>query len=292
MATMEARQIKFTKLEGLGNDFVLIDGREDSFWQSAPTDQLADLAVRLCDRHFGIGADGMLLLLPSQQANYQVRIFNPDGSEAGVCGNGLRCVVRYLWDNKLISEDLISIETSSGVKLPAVLAEEGILKAVEIDLGEPRLLRKEIPLTGPPDEKFIDQPIEAGGCQFQATCVSMGNPHCVIFVPDVNAVDLEALGPELENHPLFPERANVEFVQVLDRKNIVIRVWERGAGATLACGSGACAAVVAAGLNDLAERAAIAQLPGGRLLIEWDKDDNHVVMTGPAEKVFEGAIEI
>lgn len=289
---METRQIKFTKLEGLGNDFVLIDGLTEPGWEEFPTDQLADLAVKLCDRHFGIGADGILLLLKSAKANFLVRIFNPDGSEAGICGNGLRCVVRYLWDKKLISEDLISIETLSGIKLPAVIVEDGWLKAIEVDMEEPGLLRKEIPMTGPPEEKFINQPIEACGCQFQATCVSMGNPHCVIFVPDVEAIDLETLGPALENHPLFPERTNVEFVQVVDRKNIIIRVWERGAGITMACGSGTCASVVAASLNDLTDRAVIADLPGGRLLIEWDSDDNHVVMTGPAEKVFEGVVEI
>lgn len=289
---MAVRQIKFSKLEGLGNDFILIDGLAETGWEDLPAEQLADLAVRLCDRHFGIGADGLLILLKSAKASYRVRIINSDGSEAGICGNGLRCVVRYLWDKKLISEDLISIETLSGIKLPAVLVEDGQLKAVEVDMDEPKLSRKEIPMTGPPNEKFIDQPIEAGGCEFKATCLSMGNPHCVIFVPDIDAVDLEALGPALENHPLFPERTNVEFVQVSDRKNIAIRVWERGAGITLACGSGACASVVAANLNNLTERAAIATLPGGKLLIEWDTDDNHVMMTGPAAKVFEGTVEI
>lgn len=289
---MAGRQIKFTKLEGLGNDFILIDGLAETGWENFPSDQLVDLAVRLCDRHFGVGADGLLILLKSAKASYRVRIINSDGSEAGICGNGLRCVVRYLWDKKLISEDLISIETLSGIKLPAVLVEDGVLKAVEVDMDEPKLLRKDIPMTGPAGEKFINQPIEAGGCQLLATCLSMGNPHCVIFVPDINAVDLGTLGPALEDHPLFPERTNVEFVQVLDRKNISIRVWERGAGVTMACGSGACASVVAASLNNLTERAAIATLPGGKLLIEWDSDDDHVMMTGPANKIFEGVVEI
>jgi diaminopimelate epimerase len=282
--------MKFTKMQGSGNDFILIDGVTNPAALNS-VESWEDTAAALCDRHFGIGADGLILVLPSDKADFKMRIFNSDGSEAEMCGNGLRCFSRFVWENKLTEKDIISVETLAGIMVPAIIVENNVVKAVEVDLGEPHLKPAEIPFTGASGEEALAARLEATGQKFTITAVSMGNPHCVIFTEDVEKIDLEKIGPAIENHPAFPNQTNVEFVQVLTEKEIKVRVWERGAGATLACGTGAAASVVAASLNKKTERRVLVHLPGGNLLIEWNKD-NHVILTGPAEKVFVGEIEI
>lgn len=283
-------KLKFTKMQGTGNDFILIDGlsRPEEFNN---VDNWEDLAAQLCDRHFGIGADGLILILPSDKADFKMRIFNPDASEAEMCGNGIRCFTRFVRENKLTEKDIISVETLAGIMVPAGLVEKGVFKAVEVDLGEPHLKRSEIPMTGPEAEKVFNETLKVGSQNFQITAVSMGNPHCVIFTDNLEKINLAQIGPEIENHPNFPNRTNVEFVEVLTDKEIKVGVWERGAGLTLACGTGAAATVVAANLNQKTGRRVLVHLPGGNLLIEWD-ENNHLILTGPAEKIFEGEIEL
>ncbi|MBU1616884.1 MAG: diaminopimelate epimerase [Candidatus Margulisbacteria bacterium] len=260
----------FTKMQGLGNDFVLIDGRKEKLDQL----DLKQLAIGLCDRHFGIGADGLLLVWPSTKAHYRMQIINPDGSEAEMCGNGIRCFARYVYETDKLSEEVISVETLAGTLLPAVIKENGRISNVEVDMGEPKITDN-LQLT-------------TNNQTYNVQEVSMGNPHAVIFVDDLGGLDLAAIGPEIENNPHFPNRTNVEFVKVLNDKELEVRVWERGAGETLACGTGACAALVAANLAGKTGRRALVRLPGGNLDIEWG-EDSHVLMRGPAEKVFEGS---
>ena len=275
--------LNFVKLEGLGNDFILIDGIK----QDLAKYNFAELAPKLCDRNFGIGADGILILLKSDKANYRMRIFNADGSEPEMCGNGIRCFARYIYE-EYEHTSVLSIETLAGIMLPVLDPQNNL---IEVDMGEPVLEAKKIPvdLSG---EKLIDQDIEAGGEKFKFTPVSMGNPHAVIFVDDVKKVDLAKYGPLIETHQLFPKKTNVEFIDIVSRQEINFRVWERGAAETLACGTGACAAVVAGVLNDKTNRKVLVHLPGGDLLIEWQVEDNHVSMAGPAYEVFRGQIKI
>ena len=273
--------MKFTKWQGTGNDFVIVNGFEETI-----VDYSAK-AIELCDRHFGIGADGLILVLPSAIADFRMRIFNSDGSEAEMCGNGIRCFARYVYENGLLDKTELSVETLAGIIRPKLLPADGKETLVCVDMGEPRLNRGEIPMTGEPAGRVIDVPLVVGGADYRITCVSMGNPHCVIFTDAVEELDLPTLGRPIEGHPWFPRKTNVEFVQVLDRQNLRMRVWERGAGVTLACGTGTCATVVAAVLNDKTDRKVRVRLDGGELLIEW-RDDNHVYMTGPAVEVFRG----
>ncbi|OBA05566.1 diaminopimelate epimerase [Paenibacillus polymyxa] len=276
--------MEFTKMNGLGNDFIVWYGH-----QELPSD-VAELAVRLCDRHFGIGADGLVYILPSNKADFRMRIINSDGSEAEQCGNAIRCAAKYVYDNKHINREQITIETlGAGVQQVELTVENGTVRMVKVDMGEPILEGLKIPTTLDLTS-VINEPIEAGGSGFRFTAVSMGNPHCVIYVEDAPSFELEALGPKLECHPLFPKKTNVEFATVRSRKHIDMRVWERGAGPTLACGTGACATLVASVLNGYSDRRAIVSLKGGDLDIEWSVDDNHIYMTGPAEIVFEGRI--
>lgn len=273
--------MQFSKWHGIGNDFVIINGL------NVAIDDLEATAVKMCDRNFGIGADGLIVILPSNTADFRMRIINSDGSEPEMCGNGIRCFARYVYENKLTAKTELTVETLAGIIRPSLLIEQGQVIAVRVDMGQPRLLRKEIPMSGTPDSRAVSVPLNVGENTYDVTCVSMGNPHCVIFMPDVENLDIVSLGHPIEVHPLFPRKINVEFVQVLDRRTLRMRVWERGAGVTLACGTGACASTVAAILNGKTERKVDIRLDGGKLEIEW-ADDNHVYMTGPAVEVFRG----
>jgi diaminopimelate epimerase len=277
--------IAFSKYQGLGNDFILIDNRH----QDTPIID-AEEAIIWCDRHFGIGADGIIFVLPGRDGtDYTMRIFNSDGSEPEMCGNGIRCMAKYIADleDKIDVAVTYKIHTLAGTITPQVL-EEG---QVQVDMGEPHLLAVEIPTTlGKPNEKVINQTMEVDGKTWTVTCVSMGNPHCMTFVEDANSIPLEILGAKFESHPVFPKKTNTEFVQVIRPDYLRMRVWERGAGITLACGTGACATVVAGVLTDKCDRYCTVELPGGCLQIEWSLLDNRVYMTGPAELVFKGEV--
>lgn len=277
--------IEFTKYHGLGNDFILIDNRSSS----VPI-VTAEQAIKLCDRHFGIGADGVIFALPGEnETDYTMRIFNSDGSEPEMCGNGIRCLAGFLADleGESRNKDSYRIHTLAGVMTPQLLSDG----QVKVDMGLPRLLAGEIPTTlAPAEEKVISQPLAVAGQIWEVTCVSMGNPHCVTFVEDVAAIELETIGSKFEHHPAFPQRINTEFMQVVRRDYLKMRVWERGAGITLACGTGACAALVAGVLTGKCDRTATIELPGGCLQIEWSEADQRIYMTGPAERVFTGQL--
>jgi diaminopimelate epimerase len=276
--------IEFTKYQGLGNDFILIDNRHQLQPCLTP-----EQAVRVCDRHFGIGADGVIFVLPGQQkADYTMRIFNSDGSEPEMCGNGIRCLARFIAELEPVAQaSSYQIHTLAGIITPQ-LKPNG---QVTVDMGQPRLKAAEIPTNlGHADAKVIDQPLGVADQSWLVTCVSMGNPHCITFVEDVTAIPLEILGPQFEHHPAFPQRTNTEFIQIVQPNHLKMRVWERGAGITLACGTGACAALVAGVLTERCEQKAAIELPGGLLEIEWSALDQAVYMTGPAEKVFSGSI--
>ncbi|PZD93800.1 diaminopimelate epimerase [Paenibacillus sambharensis] len=276
--------MEFTKMHGLGNDFIVVAGE-----QSLP-DNASELAIELCNRFFGIGADGLVYILPSEQADFRMRIINSDGSEAEQCGNAIRCVAKYVYDNGLIDRTEITIETlGAGVQKVQLTVQDGRVEKVRVDMGEPILNGLQVPTTVDAAQ-VVAHPIEVDGREFRFTAVSMGNPHCVIYVDDAVGFDLQAWGPKLETHPLFPRKTNVEFVTVKSRDYADMRVWERGAGPTLACGTGACATLVSSVLNGHTDRTATVSLKGGDLLIEWNEDDNHVYMTGPASVVFRGTV--
>lgn len=277
-------EIEFTKYHGLGNDFILIDNRADT--QPIIT---SEQAVQLCDRHFGIGADGVIFALPGEDGtDYTMRIFNSDGSEPEMCGNGIRCLAQFIADLEgADAKPEYRIHTLAGVIIPKIEGEG----KVRVDMGMPQLLAAQIPTTlAEPEQKAIAVPIQVAGQSWEVTCVSMGNPHCITFVEDVAAIPLEVIGPQFEHHPAFPQRTNTEFIQVVRPDYVKMRVWERGAGVTLACGTGACAAVVAGVLTDKSDRKATVELPGGCLEIEWAQQDQRVYMTGPAQRVFRGKV--
>jgi diaminopimelate epimerase len=274
--------IEFTKYHGLGNDFILIDNRTTPEPLLTPED-----AVQWCDRHFGIGADGVIFALPGQDGtDYTMRIFNNDGSEPEMCGNGIRCLAKFIAELEKTTEPRsYKIHTLGGLITPKLEAN-GL---ITVDMGKPRLLAAEIPTTlTAADQKVVNQSLEVAGKTWQVTCVNMGNPHCVTFVDDVAAIPLETLGPQFETHPVFPKKINTEFIQVVRSDYLKMRVWERGAGITLACGTGACASLVAGVLNGKCARRATVELPGGLLQIEWSEADDRLYMTGPAEKAFVG----
>ena len=273
--------MKFTKWQGTGNDFVIVNGFEETIVD------YSSKAIEVCDRHYGIGADGLIMVLPSSIADFQMRIINSDGSEPEMCGNGIRCFARYVYESGLTNKTELCVETLAGIIRPTLLVENDLVGSVCVDMGEPRLRQGEIPTAGNPMEKVINELLTVGDCTHRITCVSMGNPHCVIFTENVDSMDLPAFGKPIEEHPFFPRKTNVEFVQVMDRRNLRMRVWERGAGVTLACGTGTCATVVAAVLNNITDRKVKVRLDGGELLVEW-REDNHVYMTGPAVEVFRG----
>lgn len=266
-------------MHGIGNDFVLLDAIRENLGET----DFPELAVRMCERRRGIGADGILVAEKASEGRFRMRMWNPDGSESEMCGNGIRCFARYLVDLGHSPERQLQVETGAGLLRPVVLDDD----RVRVDMGPPHLRRQDIPMEGPADATFIDQPITVNAMTFAATAVSMGNPHLVIFVDDVSAVPLEEWGPALENHPQFPNRTNVHFVQVRSAKHLIQRTWERGAGATLACGTGACATAVAGRLARRSGEHVLITLPGGDLEIEC-REDEPVFMTGPAEYVFEG----
>ncbi len=277
--------MKFTKLHGLGNDYVYVNCFEETL---AGVD-LPELARRVSDRNFGIGGDGLILILPSERADFRMRVFNNDGSEAKNCGNGLRCVSKYVYDHGLTAQTTFTVETWGGMMKPIVsVGADGKVEQVTIDMGEPRFERSAIPMTGIPEEQAHEEVLEVDGAVFTMTAVSMGNPHAIIFMDEVRDEDVRTYGPKIEFHEWFPERTNVEFIQILNREEILFRVWERGSGVTLACGTGACAAAVAAALAGKVDRAVTVHLAGGDLFIDWREEDNRVYMTGPATEVFQG----
>ncbi len=291
--------IEFTKYQGLGNDFILIDNRHHPEPLLTPEE-----AVKLCDRHLGIGADGIIFALPGQAGtNYTMRIFNADGSEPEMCGNGIRCLSKFIADLEAQDADELAavtgrppevepvstfrIHTAAGMISPR-LEENGL---VTVNMGQPHLLAADIPTTlVAADEKVLNHPLEVAGQSWLVTCVSMGNPHCIMFVDDIAAIDLSAIGPQFEHHTAFPQRTNTEFVEVVRPNYLKMRVWERGSGMTLACGTGACAVLVAGVLAEKCDRRATVELPGGCLEIEWSEADQRVYMTGPADRVFSGKV--
>ncbi|GIX47276.1 MAG: diaminopimelate epimerase [Candidatus Tectimicrobiota bacterium] len=273
--------MKFTKMHGLGNDYIYVNGFEETLADPAA------VARVVSDRHFGIGSDGLILILPSTRADFRMRIFNADGSEAEMCGNGIRCLAKYVYDHGLTRKTTLQVETGAGILELRLTVKDGRVEAVRVDMGEPRLQRADIPMQGPAGP-VLQEPLHVDGERFLVTAVSMGNPHCVVFVEDVEGFPVAHWGPRFEHHPAFPRGVNAEFVQVLDPHRLRLRVWERGSGETLACGTGAAAAAVAAHLAGKAERQVTVHLPGGALELEWDAASNHVFMTGPAVEVFRG----
>jgi diaminopimelate epimerase len=269
----------FSKWHGIGNDFVIVDGSKERI------DDYNQAAIEVCDRHFGVGADGLVMILPSEIADFKMRIFNSDGSEAEMCGNATRCIARYLYEQKLTTKTKIVIETKAGLIKPELIFKNGKFETVKVDMGEPILIAEDIPVAGFGKEQVVHKELTVLDKTYQITCVSMGNPHCVIFVEDINAVELEKIGPMIEIHAMFPKKINVEFVEVKSKDHLRMRVWERGAGITLACGTGSCATIVAAILNEKTGCSAKIELDSGDLFVEWG-EDNHVYLSGPAEEVF------
>jgi len=273
----------FTKMHGLGNDYVCINCFRER------VEDPPGFARTLCDRHYGIGADGLILICPSKVSDFKMEIYNSDGSVAGMCGNGIRCLGKYVYDYRLTGKETLSIETKSGIRNMHLHIQDGKVCGAMVDMGVPRLNAHSIPILSEKD-LVINDPIEVQEKNYRMTGISMGNPHAVIFSEEINGISLEETGRELEFHPRFPERANIEFCHVTARDRMEIRVWERGVGETLACGTGACAAVVASVLNDLTDEEVIVKLLGGELSVRWDRKVNHVFLEGPAVKVFDGVL--
>ncbi|HEY0007340.1 MAG TPA: diaminopimelate epimerase [Tepidisphaeraceae bacterium] len=279
--------MKFTKMHGIGNDYVYVNGFAELIANPAAVARI------VADRHFGIGGDGLILILPSDKADVRMRMFNADGSESEMCGNGVRCVAKYAYDHDLSRSNPIRVETGRGVLPIALTVENGKVTQATVDMGEPILDLPEIPVDAAKVVKGAHAhqyglSIAQGNELIDATFVSMGNPHATIYVPDVAKIDVEKIGPKLEHHPAFPRRINVHFAQVVSKKEVIMRTWERGSGITLACGTGACAVAVAGVLMGKTDRKLLAHLPGGDLTLEWRESDNHVYMTGPATEVFSG----
>lgn len=277
--------MKFTKMHGIGNDYVYVNCFEESVKNPA------EVSKFVSDRHFGIGSDGLILISPSAIADFRMNIYNADGSQAEMCGNGIRCVAKYVYDYGLTDKTDISVETLAGIKYLRLQVENGKVASVEVNMGAPILEPKEIPVAVE-ESPVVNVPVEVKGKICHMTCVSMGNPHAIIFMNNVKDLDIEAIGPYFENHTVFPKRTNTEFVEVLDRNTVNMRVWERGSDETLACGTGACATTVACILNDKTENEVTVHLLGGDLKIRWDREANQVYMTGPATVVFDGEITL
>lgn len=279
--TKGRKLMKFTKMHGCGNDYVYVNLFEEKI------DNPAELSIAVSDRHFGIGSDGLITIGPSDVADFRMRIYNADGSEAEMCGNGIRCVAKYVYDHKLTDKTEISVESGAGIKYLRLFVENGRAEQVRVDMGEPILEPDKIPVVADTD-RVVDQPIEVCGKTWRMTCVSMGNPHAVVFVDNVADFELEKYGPHFENHERFPKRTNTEFVEVLSRNEAKMRVWERGSAETWACGTGTCASVMACILNGYTDNRVLVHLRGGDLTIEYDEKTNHIFMTGPATEVFSG----
>lgn len=277
--------MKFTKMQGIGNDYVYVNCFKEV------VENPKELAIRVSDRHFGIGSDGLILIKPSKVADFCMDMYNADGSQSEMCGNGIRCVAKYVYDYGLTDKTRISIETLAGIKYLDLQVENGKVQMVTVNMGAPELKPEKIPVKFSKDV-LINESILVDGTEYKMTCVSMGNPHCIVFVEDTKNFPLEEIGPKFESHEVFPNRVNAEFIQILDRKTVNMRVWERGSGETLACGTGACASTVACVLNGLTEDEITLHLLGGDLLVRWDREENLVYMTGPAKVVFDGEIEL
>ena len=275
--------MKFTKMEGCGNDYVYVNGFDTKI---EDPNKLSEI---VSNRHFGIGSDGLIVINPSDVADFKMSMYNADGSEGKMCGNGIRCVAKYVYDNKMTDKTTITVETLSGIKTLVLNVEDDKVKTVRVNMGSPILESAKVPVVSEKD-KVIDEPVMVNNKEYRITCVSMGNPHAITIVDDTESFDVKKYGEELEVNKAFPRRANVEFVQIVDKNTIKMRVWERGAGETLACGTGACATAVACNLNGLTDRKVTIKLLGGNLKIEWNAENNHVYMTGPATTVFEGEL--
>lgn len=277
--------MKFTKMQGLGNDYVYVNCFEETIENPVET------AIKVSNRNFGVGSDGLIMINPSKVADFEMEMYNADGSRGKMCGNGIRCVGKYVYDYGLTDQTSISVETLGGIKYLDLTVENGKVKSVKVDMGSPELNPTQIPIVAEGDS-VIDAPIIVDGAEYRMTGVSMGNPHTVVYIDDVQGLEIEKIGPKFEKHERFPDRINTEFARVIDRKTVEMRVWERGSGETLACGTGACAVAVASILNGLTDDIVTVKLLGGDLLIEWNREKNKVYMTGPAEVSFEGEIEI
>lgn len=279
-------KIQFTKMHGCGNDYVYING----FTQHIPQEQKADFVRFASDRHFGIGSDGVIFINPAKEADFEMEMFNADGSRSEMCGNGIRCVAKYVHDKGLTDRTQFSIVSGGQIKYMDLTVEDGQTVQVKVDMGEPILQADLVPVVSE-HVQAVDEEIEVCGKKYAMTCVSMGNPHAVVFWEDVKNLPIEAIGPHFENHERFPRRTNTEFVEVLDDSHVKMRVWERGTGETLACGTGCCATAVACVLNGRTGRHVTVQVLGGEVTIDWDEKTNHVFMTGPAAFVFDGEID-
>ena len=277
--------MKFTKLQGLGNDYVYVNCFKETI-ENPP-----EMAKKVSNRNFGIGSDGLIMINPSDVADFEMEMYNADGSRSEMCGNGIRCVGKYVYDYGLTEKEHISVETLAGIKYLDLTVEDGKVKLVKVDMGSPELVPENIPIVAD-GNRVIDEPINVNGTEYRMTGVSMGNPHAVVYVEDVKGLDIETIGPAFENHERFPNRVNTEFVKVLDRNTVEMRVWERGSGETMACGTGACAVAVACILNGFTEDKVTVKLLGGDLQIEWDKEADKIYMTGPAEVSFDGEINL
>jgi diaminopimelate epimerase len=278
--------MKFTKMEGLGNDYVYVNCFQEQI------ENPAELARKISDRHFGVGSDGLILIKPSDEADFTMDMYNADGSRSEMCGNGIRCVGKYVYDYGLTDKTELTVSTLAGIKyLKMTIGSDDKVSMVTVEMGEPVLVPADIPAVSSND-RIIDEEITVGGVTYRTTCVSMGNPHSVVFVDDVDTFPLEQIGPLFETHEKFPRRVNAEFVQVIDRKTVKMRVWERGTGETLACGTGSCATAVACILNGKTDREVRVKLLGGDLLVSWDEKNNKIYMTGPAKVVFDGETDM
>lgn len=277
--------MKFTKMQGCGNDYVYVDGSREQI----PQEEKPALVRRLSDRHFGIGGDGVIFINPSDEADFEMEMYNADGSRSEMCGNGIRCVGKFVYDKGLTDKTDITVISAGSVKYLTLIVKEGKVEQVKVNMGAPELKAALVPVVSE-NERAIDEPICVQGTDYKMTCVSMGNPHAVVYLDDVDALAIEEIGPYFENHARFPRRTNTEFVKVIDQNTVQMRVWERGTGETLACGTGACAVAVACVLNGLTEETVTVKLLGGDLVITWDREADLVYMTGPAATVFEGEI--
>ena len=275
--------MRFTKMQGLGNDYVYVNCFQETI------ENPSEAAIKVSDRHFGIGSDGLILIKPSEVADFRMDMYNADGSQAEMCGNGIRCVAKYVYDYGLTDQTEISVETLAGIKYLKLQIEDGKVSQITVNMGQPELNPVKIPVQAE-GERVVDEPIVVNGVTYKMTCVSMGNPHCIVFIDDTENFPLEEIGPMFENHERFPKRVNTEFIQILNRNEVNMRVWERGSGETLACGTGACASAVACVLNGLTEDEITLHLLGGDLSVRWDQEENVVYMTGPAKVVFDGEI--
>lgn len=280
--------MKFTKMQGCGNDYVYING----FTEHIPQEKKSDLAISLSNRNFGIGSDGIIFINPGKIAEFEMEMYNADGSRSEMCGNGMRCVGKYIYDYGLSDKTEITVESAGAIKyLTLFPGDDGKIEKIRVNMGSPILAAKEVPVVSE-NETVVDEKITVNGTDYNMTCVSMGNPHAVVFMEGVRELDIESVGPFFENHERFPRRTNTEFVEIIDRGHVFMRVWERGTGETLACGTGCCATAVACILNGHTDNSVEVEVLGGKIQIEWDREANVVYMTGPAKVSFDGCIEV